>query len=138
MHIYITFNQIKNGGFVKMNDGLYKMILSDVKKNLDETTQPVLRADIKKMSSKQKNERIRELEDENHKLKTELIIRKSVDERYISGLIQSKEKQMYDLLNNPILTLPSGKQICFNALTQEQLYFLEQLAEKQEEPRKTK
>ena len=42
-----------------MNDGLYKMILSDVKKNLDETTQPVLRADIKKMSSKQKNERIR-------------------------------------------------------------------------------
>lgn len=64
-----------------MNDGLYKMILSDVKKNLDETTQPVLRADIKKMSS---------------------------------------------------------KQICFNALTEEQLYFLEQLAEKQEEPRKTK
>ena len=121
-----------------MNDGLYKMILSDVKKNLDETTQPVLRADVKKMSSKQKNERIRELEDENHKLKTELIIRKSVDERYISGLIQSKEKQMYDLLNNPILTLPSGKQICFNALTEEQLYFLEQLAEKQEEPRKTK
>ena len=78
------------------------------------------------------------VEDENHKLKTELIIRKSVDERYISGLIQSKETQLYDLLNNPILTLPSGKQICFNALTEEQLYFLEQLAEKQEEPRKTK
>lgn len=121
-----------------MSDSVYKKILSDVKNTLNETTQPILRTDVKKMSSKQKNERIRELEDENHKLKTELIIRKSVDERYISGLIQSKEKQMYDLLNNPILTLPSGKQICFNALTEEQLYFLEELVEKEEISKKIK
>lgn len=119
-----------------MDNDIYNDVLSDVKKTLEATTQPVLRTDTEKMSSKQKNERIRELEDENHILKTELMIRKSVDERYISGLMQSKQKQMSDFLNNPILTLPSGKQISFNSLTSEQLNFLEHIAEKQTNSRK--
>lgn len=119
-----------------MENEIYNEILSNVKKALEETTHPILRTDVEKMSSKQKSERIRELEDENHRLKTELMIRKGVDERYISGLIQSKQKQMNELLNNPILTLPSGKQISFNSLTAEQLDFLEHITERQANSRK--
>ena len=98
--------------------------------NLDKTTKPIQYIDTGKMSKKEKDEVIKQLQNGIYRLQTELIIRKSVDNRYIDGLLQNKYNEITRLMNNPILTLPSGAQISFNSLSPEQLAYLEELSQK--------
>ena len=114
-----------------MDNDLYYKTLAEVGKTLVETTVPIRRVDTRKMSGKQKSEKIAELEDQIHSLKRELMIRESVNKRYIQGLIESRYNVTNSLLNDPILTLPSGAQIQFSLLNSEQLEYLESLAPKQ-------
>lgn len=114
-----------------MDNNDYKKALSDIKETLTETTKPIDYIDTSKMSKKEKDNLIMELQNKIHSLQSQLLIRKSVDERYINGLIQSRYAEAMKLIHNPILTLPSGTQIEFSSLTSEQLEYLESLSEKQ-------
>lgn len=114
-----------------MNNNEYKNTLTNIREILIETTNPIEYIDISKMSKKEKDNLIIELQNKIHSLQSELIIRKSVDDSYINGLIESKYEETMRLLNNPILTLPSGTQIEFGSLSSEQLDYLESLSVKQ-------
>lgn len=111
-----------------MNNDNYKETLNDIKTILKYVVQPIQYIDISKMSKKEKDNLIIELQNKIHSLENELLVRKSVYDRYTNGLIKSKYEEIIRLLNNPILTLPSGKQIQFNELSLEQLEYLESLA----------
>lgn len=114
-----------------MDNNDYKKTLFAIKETLAETTKPVDYIDISKMTKKEKDNLIIELQNRIHSLQGQLLIRESVNKRFINGLIQSKYDETMKLVNNPILTLPSGTQIQFNSLSTEQLEYLEGLAEKQ-------
>lgn len=111
-----------------MNNSNYKQVLNDIKSVLEYVVQPIQYIDISKMSKKEKDNLIIELQNKIHSLESELLVRKSVYDRYTNGLIKSKYEEMIRLLNNPILTLPSGKKIQFNELSSEQLEYLESLS----------
>ena len=113
-----------------MDNNEYKKTLSEIRTTLTETTKPIDYIDTSKMSKKEKDNLIIELQNKIHSLQSQLLIRKSVDERYINGLIQSKYDETMKLIHNPVLTLPSGTQIQFSSLSSEQLEYLESLAEK--------
>ena len=68
------------------------------------------------MSKKDKDNLIVELQNEIHSLQGQLSIVKSVDNRFIDGLIQSKYDEITRLIDNPVLTLSSGRQIQFSSL----------------------
>ena len=104
--------------------------LNEVRKTLIETTKPTEYIDTKKMSKEEKNELIKDLQDKIRRLQTEIIIGKSVNDRYIRSLIDGKYNQIQKILDDPILTLPSGKKIQFSSLSDEQLEYLESLSSK--------
>lgn len=83
------------------------------------------------MSKKEKDDLIKELQEENARLTIELQTRKNVDGKYITALTNNKYDEIMKLLYNPILTLPSGKQIEFSSLSDEQLEYLESLSTRQ-------
>lgn len=114
-----------------MDSNEYKKILSETRTILTETTKPINYMDTKKMSKKDKDNLIVELQNEIHSLQGQLLIVKSVYNRLIDGLIQSKCDEITRLIDNPVLTLPSGRQIQFSSLSSEQLEYLESLAAKQ-------
>ena len=99
-----------------MDNNEYKKTLSEIRTTLTETTKPIDYIDTSKMSKKEKDNLIIELQNKIHSLQSQLLIRKSVDERYINGLIQSKYDETMNLIHNPVLTLPSGTQIQFSSL----------------------
>lgn len=121
-----------------MNKKEYKKNLSEIRTILTETTKPISYIDTSKMSKKEKDDLIVELQDKIYSLQSNLSIRKSVNERYINGLIQSKYDEIMKLVDNPVLTLPSGTQIQFSLLSSEQLEYLESLASNQKEAKKEK
>ena len=121
-----------------MNKKEYKKNLSEIRTILTETTKPISYIDTSKMSKKEKDDLIVELQDKIYSLQSNLSIRKSVNERYINGLIQSKYDEIMKLVDNPVLTLPSGTQIQFSSLSSEQLEYLESLASNQKEAKKEK
>ncbi len=110
-----------------MDENLYNQTLLKIKQLLSIT--PLKRINTKGMSSKEKSEKIIELEDEIRVLKIRLSVIESVYKRYINGLIESKGRMEGELLANPILTLPSGNQIQFNSLSEQQLQYLESLSQ---------
>ena len=114
-----------------MDNNEYKKTLSEIRTTLTETTKPIDYIDTSKMSKKERDNLIIELQNKIHSLQSQLLIRKSVDERYINGLIQSKYDETMNLIHNPVVTLPSGTQIQFSSLSSEQLEYLESLAVKQ-------
>lgn len=82
------------------------------------------------MSRGEKDNLIIELQDKIFRLERKLLIRKSVDDRYIDGLIQSRYNETKKLIDDPVLTLTSGKQVKFSSLSSEQLEYLESLGGK--------
>ena len=109
-----------------MDNNLYEKTLGEVRKSLELPS--IQRTDSRKMSSRQKSEKIIALEDEIISLKRELLIRRNVYERYISGLINDKDRLTNELLRDPIITLPSGTQVKFSSLNDRQLEYLESIA----------
>lgn len=109
---------------------VYNEALNEVTTILSQTTKTTKHSDTSGMSKKELRQVISDLEDNLHELQSKLLIRESVNNRYIKGLIDSKYNQAMQLLHDPIITLPSGKQICFSSLSDEQLDYLEQLASK--------
>lgn len=109
-----------------MDNNLYEKTLGEVRKSLELPS--IQRTDSRKMSSRQKSEKIIALEDEIISLKRELLIRRNVYERYISGLINDKDRLTNELLRDPIITLPSGTQVKFSSLNDRQLEYLENIA----------
>ncbi len=109
-----------------MDNNLYEKTLGEVRKSLESPS--IKRTDSRKMSSRQKSEKIIELENEIISLKRELLIRRSVYDRCISGLINDKDRFTNELLRDPIITLPSGTQIKFSSLNDSQLEYLENIA----------
>ena len=99
-----------------MDDNEYKKILFETRKILTEITKPINYTDTKKMSKKDKDNLIVELQNEIHSLQGQLSIVKSVDNRFIDGLVQSKYDEITRLIDNPVLTLSSGRQIQFSSL----------------------
>ena len=88
-----------------MDSNEYKKILSETRTILTETTKPINYMDTKKMSKKNKDNLIVELQNEIHSLQGQLLIVKSVD-NWLIGLIQSKYDEITQLIDNPVLTLP--------------------------------
>ncbi len=113
-----------------MNNDDYKKTLDNIRNVLTDNIKSMNYIDTSRMSKKEKYNLIIELQNQIHHLQIELLIRKSVDQRYINGLIQSRYDEIMKLLHNPILTLPSGKQIEFSSLSPEQLEYLEILSVK--------
>ena len=109
---------------------VFNETLDEVRKTLIETSKPTEYIDTKKMSKKSKDELIKDLQNKIRRLQTEIIIRKSVNDRYIRSLIDGKYNQIQKILDDPILTLPSGEKIQFSSLTAEQLEYLESLSSK--------
>ena len=66
-------------------------------------------------------------------MKRELLIRRSVYDRCISGLINDKTRLTNELLRDPIITLPSGTQVKFSSLNDSQLEYLENIAAEKKE-----
>ena len=99
-----------------MDNNEYKKILFETRKILTEITKPSNYTDTKKMSKKDKDNLIVELQNEIHSLQGQLSIVKSVDNRFIDGLVQSKYDEITRLIDNPVLTLSSGRQIQFSSL----------------------
>mgnify|MGYP004680033995 FL=1 len=114
-----------------MDNNLYEKTLREVRKSLESPS--IKRTDSRKMSSRQKSEKIVELEDEIISLKRELLIRRSVYDRCISGLINDKTRLTNELLRDPIITLPSGTQVKFSSLNDSQLEYLENIAAEKKE-----
>lgn len=112
-----------------MDDNEYKKSLFKIRTILTETTKPINYIDTSKMSRKEKDNLIVELQNKIHSLQSQLLIRKSVDERYINGLIRGKYDEIMKLIDDPVLTLPSGTQMQFSSLSSEQLEYLESLDE---------
>lgn len=65
----------------------YEKMLYDIKMNLAKTTKPIQYIDTSKLSKREKDEVIKELQNQIHSLQRELLITNSVDARYINGLI---------------------------------------------------
>ena len=80
-----------------MDSNEYKKILSETRTILTETTKPINYMDTKKMSKKNKDNLIVELQNEIHSLQGQLLIVKSVD-NWLIGLIQSKYDEITQLL----------------------------------------
>ena len=114
-----------------MDNNLYEKTLGEVRKSLESPL--IKRTDSRKMSSRQKSEKIIELEDEIISLKRELLIRRSVYDRYINGLINDKARLTNELLRDPIITLPSGTQVKLSSLNDSQLEYLESIAAEKKE-----
>ena len=117
-----------------MNNEEYNKIYNDTYNEISalfaELTQPTKYIDTKGMSKKEKEKLIIDLQDKINSLEIRIKVIKSTDRRLINGLIDAKYKQAMELLNNPILTLPSGNRISFSSLNDEQLEYLEQLSSK--------
>lgn len=105
--------------------------LANIKNNLEKTSGEAKYIDISRMSRGEKDNLIIELQDKIFRLERELLIRKSIDDRYIDGLIQSRYNETKKLIDDPVLTLASGKQVKFSSLSSEQLEYLESLGGKE-------
>ncbi len=71
-----------------------------------------------------KDEIISDLREEISKLKIRLYVTEYVNDKFT----RAHEQSLKSAREDPILTLPSGKQIAFRSLTQKQLEYLESLA----------
>ena len=83
-----------------------------------------------KMLEIEKDEYIRELENMIQQLNSKIVLRNSIWQRFINEFINNKNREIEELIRDPVLTLPSGVQIRFNALSDEQLKYLESLVKK--------
>lgn len=107
---------------------VYNQTLKEIKDMLDKTIHPTKYINTKGMSRKEKEQLIIDLQDKIYRLQCEIVIRKRVNDQITSGLIDSKYQQVTQLLHNPLLTLPSGKQVYFSSLNDDQIQYLESLA----------
>lgn len=78
----------------------------------------------------EKDEYIRELENMIQQLNSKIVLRDSIWQRFINEFINNKNREIEGLIRDPVLTLPSGVQIRFSALSDEQLKYLESLVKK--------
>ncbi len=105
-------------------------LTTHIKNLINEYSEPIQYTDTAKMTKKEKDQKIMELEETVHRLQTELAVRRDVENRYINGLINSKYNELIKLMENPILTFPDSTQVEFNNLSKEQLLYLQSLGQK--------
>lgn len=101
-----------------------------IKSQVDEHLKLTKSINTSKPSRMGKESKIQELEEKVLKLQGELIITKNVYNKYINGLLDSKEIEIKRLLEDPILTFPDNTQIQFSSLSEEQLTYLQSLGKK--------
>ena len=113
-----------------MNDEFHAM-LNQILEQIEIPDIPEIPISLKGMSRKEKDQLILELQKNVLALEGKLMIVKSVYNKFTNGLIETHHRTESELLSNPILTFPSGKQLQFSSLNSEQLEYLESLASKQ-------